>query len=221
LLAALCTQKLAFGNFRICRLFSSWTTLLGVLLGFGITLASVVVLPVLVLLEDSPRALHWSVLVTPAAYGLNWSTFLGGPINEEPGWRGFALPRLQAHYGPLSGTLFLGMLWGCWHLPLFLVRGWSNFPVWAYVVLLVSFSVLMTLVSNFSGSSIVVPMVMHATFNTSAQLLTLMTEGAATREPWVPFFIAPICVIAVAAILLTRGRLFYHRAEPAQPPASS
>jgi hypothetical protein len=73
LLAALCTQRLAYGNFRICRLFSSWTTtLLAVLLGFGITLSSMVILPVLALLEGSPRELHWSVLVTPAAYGLSW-----------------------------------------------------------------------------------------------------------------------------------------------------
>ena len=67
LLAALCTQKLAYGDFRICRLFSSWIrTSLGVLLGFGLTLACLVLLPVFTLLQGSPRELHWSVLVTPA-----------------------------------------------------------------------------------------------------------------------------------------------------------
>src|SRR5215208_1747637 len=38
--------------------------------------------------------------------------FLGGPLFEEIGWRGFALPRLQPLHGPLVGSLILGLLWG-------------------------------------------------------------------------------------------------------------
>jgi membrane protease YdiL (CAAX protease family) len=41
----------------------------------------------------------------------------GGPLFEEVGWRGFALPRMQAQLGPLNGTLLLGGLWALWHLP--------------------------------------------------------------------------------------------------------
>jgi membrane protease YdiL (CAAX protease family) len=36
---------------------------------------------------------------------------LGGPLFEEPGWRGFALPRLQQLHGPLIGGPILGSLW--------------------------------------------------------------------------------------------------------------
>ena len=37
---------------------------------------------------------------------------------EEPGWRGFALPRLQEQLSPVRATLVLGVLWALWHLPL-------------------------------------------------------------------------------------------------------
>ena len=50
---------------------------------------------------------------------------VGGPLLEEPGWRGFALARLQAKWGPLVGTLILGFLWAAWHYPQYLMPGWA------------------------------------------------------------------------------------------------
>jgi len=52
----------------------------------------------------------------------------GGALFEEGGWRGFALPRLQRLHGPLVGTLILGILWACWHLPLFWIKVWGTPP---------------------------------------------------------------------------------------------
>src|SRR3989475_9528419 len=42
---------------------------------------------------------------------------LDGPLLQEPRWRGFALPRLQARCGPLVGTVILRVMWGSWHAP--------------------------------------------------------------------------------------------------------
>jgi membrane protease YdiL (CAAX protease family) len=38
---------------------------------------------------------------------------------EEPGWRGFALPRLEQWHAPLIATLILGLGLGIWHIPLY------------------------------------------------------------------------------------------------------
>ena len=46
-----------------------------------------------------------------------------GPIPEELGWRGVALPALQVRYGFQKAVLFLGFMWTIWHLPLFFFQG--------------------------------------------------------------------------------------------------
>ena len=51
-------------------------------------------------------------------FGLGMVNPLEGPLGEEPGWRGFALPRLQSKWSPLASTALLGLLITAWHLPL-------------------------------------------------------------------------------------------------------
>jgi membrane protease YdiL (CAAX protease family) len=50
---------------------------------------------------------------------------VGGPLFEEIGWRGFALPRLEQQWGPLGGTVILGLLWAAWHYPQYLMADWA------------------------------------------------------------------------------------------------
>ncbi|HZA92201.1 MAG TPA: CPBP family intramembrane glutamic endopeptidase, partial [Gemmatimonadales bacterium] len=45
-----------------------------------------------------------------------------GPLGEEPGWRGFALPGLQSRHSPLAATTILALLVAGWHLPLFFLE---------------------------------------------------------------------------------------------------
>ncbi|WP_256253107.1 CPBP family intramembrane glutamic endopeptidase [Paenibacillus sp. UNC496MF] len=55
-------------------------------------------------------------------------SLLGGPFGEEPGWRGYALPKLQEKYRILGASLILGVLWTMWHLPFFFIQGTFNLP---------------------------------------------------------------------------------------------
>ncbi len=67
-------------------------------------------------LADSPRLADgaWvlALLMPAVAYS----------IGEEVGWRGFALPRLQARFRPLPAALVLGVVWVAWHLPFYFYR---------------------------------------------------------------------------------------------------
>jgi membrane protease YdiL (CAAX protease family) len=49
--------------------------------------------------------------------------FLDAGLGEELGWRGFLLPRLQARHNALVSSIIVGVAWGLWHLPLFMLEG--------------------------------------------------------------------------------------------------
>src|SRR5438132_8507102 len=68
-------------------------------------------------------------------------------LGEEPGWRGFALPRLIHRLGPNAGTLILGIGWALWHLPLYVVAGTAQYrtPFTPFLVMLVAWSMVISL----------------------------------------------------------------------------
>ena len=51
------------------------------------------------------------------------TTFFFGPLPEEPGWRGYALDRLQSRWNAVIASLVLATVWALWHLPLFFIPG--------------------------------------------------------------------------------------------------
>jgi hypothetical protein len=84
-IGAVVAQRLAAGSYRQCRLnVSSRSTLVAAALGIAVVIASFVVFPALATVNA--RDLRWSAFVSLSAY--NYSTLLGGPLFEEPGWRG-------------------------------------------------------------------------------------------------------------------------------------
>ena len=103
---------------------------------------------------------------------------LGGPLGEEPGWRGFALPRLQRRWGPLRGTLLLGTLHGLWHLPVYLlVPGYNGAPpdlpgtllaFGQFVLAVTAGAVLFTWIFNNTGGSLLPVILLHASTNVAA-----------------------------------------------------
>ena len=60
---------------------------------------------------------------------------LSGAVGEEPGWRGFALPRRLERYSPLKAGLVLGLMWSFWHLGLWLLAsGYSGTTLLVYIL---------------------------------------------------------------------------------------
>jgi uncharacterized protein len=144
--------------------------------------------------------------------------FIGGPLLEEPGWTGFAQPRLQRLHGPLVGGLILGILWALWHLPGFLIpsQNLQDIPprgtVLEFVVFalaLVGLRFIIIWVVNNTRSSVLMAILTHASWNTfySAALIGLFPARSVLGS-YLNLTIAS-CVLALVIIVLTRGRLGY------------
>jgi membrane protease YdiL (CAAX protease family) len=147
-------------------------------------------------------------------------TFLIAAGGEEPGWRGFALPRLQKRYGPLIGTLLLGLLWGGWHFPLVLTVGYGGGPS-SSLIAEIGTSLLQTLGVTFTA--IVITWVFNNT--KGSLLLAMLVHGALDATPLPPsvqqtlshqynLLLPPIIgmgLLAILIVIFTRGRLSYYR----------
>lgn len=102
-----------------------------------------------------------------------------GPLGEELGWRGFALPRLQARFSPLVSSLILGVAWTFWHTPMFWFPGAaipsfleiSLFSVLLYLAQITAEAILFTVVFNYTRGSVLIAIVFHLTFNASKNIL--------------------------------------------------
>lgn len=132
-----------------------------------------------------------------AAFALR--LFFGG-ANEEPGWRGFAIPQLQKSHSPLMASVIVALFWGLWHLPLHLngvySSGWMGLAqVAARMIMGIPFSILMTWVFNRSGGSLLLVMLLHAANNTTPQFL-------------LPGFIEQLLMWLAAAIVLFRAKMW-------------
>jgi len=88
---------------------------------------------------------------------------------EETGWRGFALPRLQARHGAFTATFLLTIGWALWHAPLFLYRpGYSSMGAGAiagWFFSLLTGAILLTWIFNGSRGSILAVALFHASID--------------------------------------------------------
>ncbi|GAA1437816.1 type II CAAX endopeptidase family protein [Microlunatus lacustris] len=135
-------------------------------------------------------------------------------LAEEPGWRDFALPRLQDRFGPLRASLVLGPLWAAWHLPLFL-SDWGGFPDahWSrplvFVVFCISFNFVVSWMFNRTGQSLPLVMLLHVSVNNFSSVVWSDLFPSLSSDLTLVAQAAAAVVAAVVVLVGTRGRLGY------------
>jgi uncharacterized protein len=140
--------------------------------------------------------------------------FIGGGLNEEVGWRGFALQRLQRLHGPLVGSLILGVLWGGWHLPLFWVTYWNTpatiLTIVLFVTAIIAFTFVMTWVFNNTKGSVFMAILVHTSNNAFYAIVVAIFSAPIVigNGGTVPLIFGH-GILVLVLIALTRGRLGY------------
>jgi membrane protease YdiL (CAAX protease family) len=208
-LAALITHWIFARNWRAVLL---WTTLPRFLLGVGSGVSVVLIAAfsgALLMTKSGFGRWQWAALLQIVTlFGPN---LLGGPLGEEAGWRGYALPRLQRRFSPLTSSLLLGFLWANWHLPLILAHVY-NVTWWQFVAVTMAASVLFSFGFNLSGGSTLCAIVVHGFYNVGTGIILNDVIGRATlRSNTVQhnFFWMAYAGVAALLCLVTKGRLGY------------
>jgi len=142
-----------------------------------------------------------------------------GGVTEETGWRGFALPLLQARMTPLAATLIVGLMWGVWHFPARPDILLGAYGLWGGALLLtililrfLVLSIVMTYFYNRVGGSTFIAISMHGLHNDSVFLQGRINAGG--LGPYVVSeltLLAPIVVAACILLLLTGSKLGFEK----------
>jgi membrane protease YdiL (CAAX protease family) len=131
---------------------------------------------------------------------------LNGPMGEEPGWRGFALPGLQGGRSPLVATLILAPLIAGWHLPLAFVASMKPLDFLGPF----AFAFVATWLFDHTGGSVLMTIVLHATEGT-IHPNDLWSVGAAAAQAQA---IYPVVWFALAIGLVIFDRKFWRGPAP-------
>jgi len=149
-------------------------------------------------------------------------------LSEECGWMAFVTSRLQRRWGPVAASVAVGPLIGFIHFPLIFISGGVTYgkpegvQILEYMVFLlflltVPVRILITWLYNSTGGSLVLVALLHQSFDVIGSPVILNTFFGGINGLWL---YAGIIVVAIALVVVTRGRLGYRGEQVQSPPQS-
>jgi membrane protease YdiL (CAAX protease family) len=136
----------------------------------------------------------------------------GGGVGEELGWRGYALPRLQARYGALVASVLIGLLWAGWHIPAWFIPGSGqdaiSFPT--FVVSTTAAAIVLTWVYNSTDGGLPLVIITHTVFNlcSTGPWFRALVALPPERRGLDPFLLltSGVVIVAICVVVLSDPR---------------
>jgi len=147
----------------------------------------------------------WSTFILFAGY---WLLYDPGPLSEEGGWRGFALPLLQRRLSPFWSGIILGTVWTLYHLPSFYISTLnqsnfaSTFPLFS--ISTIALTLFMTYAYNATRGNLPLMILIHLAYNLTGALVPMNMQ----------YFALFSCLFLVGSLLLSRLRPATPMVEP-------
>jgi uncharacterized protein len=142
---------------------------------------------------------------------------LAAGIFEELGWTGFAIPRLRLRHSVLATGLFVGVLWGAWHILVNVLAGDTSsgalslaiyLPATLFILLvgwMPAYRVLMVWVYERTGESLLVAMLMHASLTASTLIVAPLVISGVPLLTYQLVWAAALWIV-VGAVAVAQGR---------------
>lgn len=147
-------------------------------------------------------------IVIPLLFVFN--IFVGGPLAEDVGWRGYILPKLGAKVGMLNASLIIGVIWAVWHLPFyFIAQGGQvvgGIPFIWFALLTTAWGVLFAWVFVNTRESILLPVLYHAAINTTLSSTDVLGFEQGSGNLRLLIIFALLTWGVVAAVVLKTGQ---------------
>ena len=181
-LASLVKPKGAAGTYLLALLLFAAMWLLGILITRALSLQ--------VPQREYPAAAASIGLAGAVALDFFYNLLPNG-LSEEPGWRGFALPRLQARHSPLAASLILWVLWAIWHAPAyfggFAAQSLADTLIeWTFML---PVAIVFTWLYNRAKGSLLATALLHAAMNTTAHFVPITLGGIMLLGAFVVFIV--------------------------------
>lgn len=133
--------------------------------------------------------------------------FLGGPLGEEIGWRGFALKELLSKYTPFLASIILGVIWTCWHVPAFFIEGsaQAGIPFYLYLantIILTLFITILFIKTEFRISS---ALYFHASANFALGIFYIIDE------PLGLLFVGLFMITSILYLLIRYRKIYFQK----------
>jgi hypothetical protein len=140
----------------------------------------------------------WYAVLT--VFGMNMVFPFGGQFGEEPGWRGFALTRLQADRSPMRATVILAVFVTGWHVPLAFAPAFDLGPIDIVTTFAVTFWY--AWLFNHTGGSVLLTLVAHSAEGT-IHWADLWSGADVDRFPWL--YLAFWALVALVIVAFDRA----------------
>jgi membrane protease YdiL (CAAX protease family) len=194
-----------FRPLRIWRVGASWY-----LIALGIFAFAYVTGRAVYGLLAAGSALPW---LYPPENAQHLAAMVVVPIGEEPGWRGFALPRMQRRFGALAASLYLGVAWALWHTMMFVLQGATIGTFLLMCANILAGSVVFGWLYNRTRGSLLIALIAH--LGSHLNNPTHALPGQVT-----PFVVYTIAIALLAVLLVGVDRNLWRRTECEYSPYS-